>query len=69
MHGAFLFKHGHVAFQFEGDDETNMMQVKLSPLDQTGDLGVRSNIFKVQLQNQFQRFLYQTLPVFSQKRY
>ena len=26
----FFFKHGHVAYQIDGDDEQNRMQVKLS---------------------------------------
>ena len=26
----FLFKHGHVVYQIDGDDEQNRMQVKLS---------------------------------------
>ena len=38
----FLFKHGHVAYQIDGDDEQNRMQVTFSSLGQTGDLGVRS---------------------------
>ena len=36
------FKHGHVAYQIDGDDEQNRMQVKSSSKGQTGDLGVRS---------------------------
>ena len=36
------FKHGHVAYQIDGDDEQNIIQVKSSSYDQTGDLGVRS---------------------------
>ena len=36
------FKHGHVAYQIDGDDEQNRMQVKFSSQGQTGDLGVRS---------------------------
>ena len=38
----FFFKHGHVAYQIDGDDEQNKMQVKFSSWGQTGDLGVRS---------------------------
>ena len=26
----FFFKHGHVAYQIDGDDEQNKMQVKFS---------------------------------------
>ena len=36
------FKHGHMAYQINGDDEQTRMQVKFSSLGQTGDLGVRS---------------------------
>ena len=38
------FKHGHVAYQIDGDNEQNRMQVKFSSLGQTGDLGVRSKV-------------------------
>ena len=38
----FYFKHGHVAYQINGDDEQNRMQVKFVSYYQTGDLGVRS---------------------------
>ena len=38
----FYFKHGHVAYQIDGDVEQNRMQVNFSPYGQTGDLGVRS---------------------------
>ena len=44
----FFFKHGHVVYQIDGDDEQNRMQ--------TGDLEVRSNISKFRLPCQFQRF-------------
>ena len=27
---SFFFKHGHVAYQIDGDDEQNRMQVKFS---------------------------------------
>ena len=40
--GSLFSKHGHVAYQIDGDDEQNRMQVKCSSLGQTGDLGVRS---------------------------
>ena len=33
---------GHVAYQIEGDDEQNRMQVKFSSEGQADDLGVRS---------------------------
>ena len=35
----FFFKHGHVAYQIDGDDKQNKMQVTFSSLGQTGDLG------------------------------
>ena len=28
--GSFFFKHGHVAYQIEGDDKQNRIQVKVS---------------------------------------
>ena len=59
-----FFKHGHVAYQIEREDEQNRMQVKFTSLGQTDDLWgevKRSNIIKFQLTCQFQRFLYQTL--------
>ena len=36
-------KNGHVAYQIDGDDEQNIMQVKVQLLSkgQAGDLGVR----------------------------
>ena len=37
-----FFKHGHVAYQIDGDHEQNRMQVKFSSYGQTGDLWVRS---------------------------
>ena len=47
------FKHGHVAYQIDGDDKQNRMQVNFSSWGQTGDLGVRSNIIKFWLPCQF----------------
>ena len=38
----FYFKHDHVAYQIDGDDEQKRMQVKFSSYGQTGDLGMRS---------------------------
>ena len=38
----FFFKHGHVAYQIDRDDEQNRMQVIFSSWGETGDLGVRS---------------------------
>ena len=40
--GSKKFKHDHVAYQIDGDDEQNGMQVKFLSYDQTGDLGVKS---------------------------
>ena len=62
----FFFKHGHVAYQIDGDDEQNRMQVTFSSYGQTGDLGARSK-GQISLTCQFQRFLYQTLCVCSHK--
>ena len=60
-----FFKHGHVAYRADGDDEQNRMQVTFSSLGQTGDLGgkvKRSNIINMSIS----KILYQTLCVFSQ---
>ena len=62
----FFFKHGHVAYQIDEDDEKNRMQVKYSSWGQTGDLGARSK-GQISLTCQFQRFLSQTLCVCSHK--
>ena len=35
----FFFKHGHVAYQIEEDDEQNRMYVNFLSYGQTGDLG------------------------------
>ena len=40
--GQKKFKHGHVAYQMDGDDEQNRMQVKFPLEGQTGNLGMRS---------------------------
>ena len=63
--GLLVFKHGHVAYQIDEDDEQNKMQVTFSSWGQTGDFGARSK-GQISLICQFQRFLYQTLCVFSQ---
>ena len=65
-----IFKHGHVANQIDKDDEQNRMQVKFLSSGQTGDLGwgQRLNIIRLRLPCQFQRFLYQTLCVFSRMK-
>ena len=39
-----IFKHGHVAYQIDEDDEQNRMQVKILSYGQTGYLGVRSKV-------------------------
>ena len=36
--GQFFSKHGRVAYQIEGDDEQNLIQVKFSPHGQTCDM-------------------------------
>ena len=41
-HKLFYFKHGQLAYQIDGEDKQNRMQVEFSPYGQTGDLGVRS---------------------------
>ena len=63
--GSKKIKHGHVAYQIDGHDEQNRMQVTFSSYGQTGDLEARSK-GQISLTCQFQRFLYQTLFVFSQ---
>ena len=63
--GQFSFKHGHVAYQIDGSDEQNRMQVTFSSYGQIGDLGASSK-GQISFTCQFQRFLYQTLCVFSQ---
>ena len=40
----FFFKHGHVAYQIDGDDKQNRMQVKFSSKGQTGDLGLGQKV-------------------------
>ena len=64
----FFFKHGHVAYQIDGDDTQNKMQGNFSSKGHTGDLGVRS---KAQILLNFGYhdnfiFLYQTVCVFLQ---
>ena len=39
-----IFKHGHVAYQIDEDDEQNRMQVNFLSYGQIGDLGVRSKV-------------------------
>ena len=38
----FFFKHGHVAYQIDRDDEQNRMHVKFSSQGQNGGLGLGS---------------------------
>ena len=48
----FFFKHGHVAYQIDGDDKQNIMQVTFLSQGQTGDLGgevKRSNIINMSI--------------------
>ena len=37
----FFFKHGHVAYKIDGDDEQNKMHITFSSYGQTGALGAR----------------------------
>ena len=37
--GHFFFKHGHVAYQIDGDDEQNRMQVNFYPRVELVTLG------------------------------
>ena len=63
-----FFKHGHVAYQIDGDDEQSKMQEKFSSYGQTGDLGVRSK-GQISLNLGYHvnfNCLYQTLRVFSE---
>ena len=59
------FKHGHVAYQIDVDDEQNRLQVTFLSKGKTCYLGVRSK-GQISLTCQFQRFLNQNLCVFSQ---
>ena len=61
-----FFKHGHVAYRIDGDDEQNKMQVTFSSNGQTGDLGARSKS-QISLTCQFQRF-FTKLCVLTNKR-
>ena len=66
----FYFKHGHVAYQIDGDVEQNRMQVNFSSYGQTGDLWVRSK-GQISLNFDYQVnsklfFLFQTLCAFLQ---
>ena len=53
------FKHGHVVYQIDGDDQQNRMQVNFLSYGQTGDLGVRSKVkyHSISVTMSFQRFL------------
>ena len=65
--GSKKFKHGHVAYQIDGDDKQNRMQVKFSSYGQTGDLGVRSKgqiSLNCGYHVNFKHFLYQTFVCF-----
>ena len=67
--GAKKIKHGQVAYQINGDEEQNRMQLKIFILRSNlwpWDEVKRSNIIKFWLPCQFQIFLYQSLCVFSQ---
>ena len=62
----FFFKHGHVEYQIDDDDEQNRMLVKLASYVQTSDIGARSNNIKFRLHCRILRFLYQTLCAYLQ---
>ena len=66
----FFFKHAHVTYQIDENDQQNRMQVKFYPRVKlvTFGWGQSSNIIKFRLPCQFQRVLYQTLCVFSQTK-
>ena len=58
----YFFKHGHVAYQIDGDDEQNRMQVKFSSLGQTDDHSSKVQIsLNFGYHVHFKDFLYQTL--------
>ena len=64
----YFFKHGHVAYQIDGDDEQNRMQVNFSSYGQTGDPWVRSKgqiSLNFSYHVNFKDFYYQTVCVFS----
>ena len=61
----YIFKHGHVAYQIDGNKEYNRIQVKFSPYDQTGALWVRS---KGQIFNSNHKDFYTKLCVLTKKR-
>ena len=65
--GIFFQAWSFFVYQIDGDDEQNRMQVAFSSNGQTGNLGVQSKC-QISVTYQFQRFLYQTLRVFAQKR-
>ena len=62
----FFFKHGHVAYQINEDDEQNRMQVKFSSFGQTGDVVVRSKVkyHLISTTKSISKMLCQTLCVF-----
>ena len=63
----FFFKHGHVAYQIDGDNEQNRKQVIFILGSNWWPWGeVKRSNLKFRLPYQFQRFSYQTLCVFSQ---
>ena len=66
-----FFKHCHVVYQIDVDDEKYRMQVKFSSWGQTGDLGgeVKRSISLNLTTISILRFLYQTLCAFLQIKY
>ena len=45
----YNFKHGHVAYQSDRDDEQNRVQVTFSSYGQNGDFGARSNVINLSI--------------------
>ena len=41
---SFFSKHGHVAYQIDGNGKQNRMQAKFLSYGQTGDIGVRAKV-------------------------
>ena len=63
-----FFKHGHVAYQIDGDDEQNRMQVNFHPRVKLVTLGwgQRVRYYSISATMSILRFLYQNLGAFLQ---
>ena len=68
--GSKKFKQGHVAYQIDGDNKQNRMQVKCLSWGQTGDLGLRSKgqILNFDYQVNFKVFIPNFVCVLTNKR-